>query len=301
MPRVRVGNREIDIARLDKVFFPADGITKGELIDYYNRIAARMLPFLEGRPLAMQRFPDGITGESFFQKDIPGYFPDWIRRVSIVEGRGTNDYLICDDAATLIFMTEAGCITPHIWQSRAKRLRFPDRLVFDLDPPDLDKTGFSRVVRAANLIRAVVEEVGMEAFVMTTGGKGLHVVVPLDGRDDFSAARGFAKAVAGFLERAYPDDFTGELRMDKRRGRVFIDVLRNSFGALSIPPYAVRAYAGAPVATPLSWDELNKPALTSRRFSIKNVSRHLDQRADPWAGIFRRSYSVAAARARLTA
>ncbi len=292
MPRVRVGNRELDIARLDKVFFPGDGITKGQLIDYYNRIAPRMLPYLKGRPLAMQRFPDGINGESFYQKDIPDYFPGWIHRVPVEESGGLNNYVVCDDAATLIFLADAGCVTPHIWQSRAGHLRYPDRLVFDLDPPEQDAAGFSRVVAAAYLVRAVVEDAGMDAFVMTTGGKGLHVVVPLDGKDDFSAVRGFAAAAAGMIERAYPDDYTGEIRLDKRRGRVFIDVLRNGFGALAVPPYAVRAYAGAPVATPLAWEELKSPGQTSRRYTIKNIFRRLARREDPWAEFRERSFSI---------
>jgi bifunctional non-homologous end joining protein LigD len=299
MPRVRVGDRELNISHLDKVFWPADGITKGRLIDYYNRIADRMLPFLEDRPLAMQRFPDGINGESFYQKDMPDYFPEWIRRVAIEEGTGTNSYVVCDDDATLVFLADTGCITPHIWQSRAENLRFPDRLVFDLDPSDKQPAGFSSVVAGAFLVRAVVEDAGLEAYVMTTGGKGLHVVVPLDGKDDYSSVRGFAAGVAGFIERAYPDEYTGEIRKDKRRGRVFIDVLRNGFGSLAVPPYAVRAYPGAPVATPLSWEELKKPGLTSRDYTISNIWRRLARRKDPWAGFREESFSIKKARSRL--
>lgn len=299
MPLVRVGERELDVSHLDKVFFPADGITKGAVIDYYNRVSVRMLPFLEGRPMAMHRFPDGIDGESFFQKDIPDYFPDWIHRVGIAESRGENSYVVCDDAATLIFLANAGCLTPHIWASRTGHLDYPDRLVFDLDPADSNRAGFSRVAAGAYLVRAVVEDAGMNAFVMTTGGKGLHVVVPLDGKDDFSSVRDFAAAAAGTIERAYPDDFTGEIRLNKRRGRVFIDVLRNGFGALAVPPYAVRAHAGAPVATPLAWEELKSPGLHSRRYTIKNIFRRLAAKDDPWTDMPKKSFSVKKARARL--
>lgn len=296
--KIKVGSRIIEVANLDKVMFPDQGITQGDLVDYYRRIAETMLPYLEGRPLTMQRFPDGIDGEGFYQKEAPHYFPDWIRRVSIEvkeDGR-QQPQVICDDVATLVYLVDQGCITFHVWLSRADKLHHPDRLIFDLDPPDDD---FEPVRSAAQSLHDVLEDIGLVPFVMTTGSRGLHVVVPLDRSADFDTVRSFARDLAGVLTKKKPDSLTTEMRKAKRGDRLFLDYLRNSYGQNSVAPYAVRAKPGAPVATPLDWDELSDPDLHSQSYTLENVFRRLGQKEDPWKGMMRHARSLSEPRQRL--
>lgn len=289
--RIKVGSRTIEVANLDKVIFPDRDITQRGLIDYYRDVAEAILPHLEGRPLTMQRFPDGIDAEGFYQREAPDYFPDWIRRVSIEVGEEGEEQpqVICDDLATLVYLTDQGCITPHIWLSRADKLRHPDRLIFDLDPPD---DAFEPIRSAAQSLREVLDDIGLVPFVMTTGSRGLHVVVPLDRSADFDAVRSFAKDLADVLVEREPDALTTEMRKADRGDRLFLDYLRNSYGQNSVAPYAVRAKSGAPVATPLDWDELSDPDLHSQSYTVANILRRLGQKEDPWKDIKRHARSL---------
>lgn len=295
---VEIGGRTIELSNLDKVFFPGEGLTKGELVDYYRRMAETMLPHLESRPLSMQRFPDGIEGEGFYQKQAPDYFPDWIERVKIeVEEDGeVQPQVVCQGAATLVYLAQQACITPHIWLSRVDQLRQPDKLIFDLDPAGDD---FEPVRTAAQDLRAILEDIDLAPFVMTTGSRGLHVVVPLERSADFDEVREFAKALAGVLARRRPDDYTTEVRKNKRQGRLFLDYLRNAYAQTSVAPYAVRAKPGAPVATPITWDELGDPSLNSQTYTMKNIFRRLGQKDDPWEDMMRRAKSIEPTQARL--
>jgi bifunctional non-homologous end joining protein LigD len=296
--KIRVGSRTIEVANLEKVMFPDEGITQGDLMDYYRRVAETMLPYLKGRPLTMQRFPDGIGDEGFYQKEAPDYFPDWIRRVSIeVKGEGQEQpQVICDDVATLVYLVDQGCITPHVWLSRADKLTHPDKLTFDLDPPDDD---FELVRSAAQSLREVLEGVGLLPFVMTTGSRGLHVVVPLDRSADFDTVRSFAKNLAGVLAEREADRLTTKVRKDKRGNRLFLDYLRNSYGQNTVAPYAVRAKPGAPVATPLDWDELSDSNLHSQTYTMQNIFRRLSQKEDPWKEMMRHARSLSEPRRQL--
>jgi bifunctional non-homologous end joining protein LigD len=296
--KIKVGSRTIEVANLDKVMFPDEGITQGALMDYYRRIAETMLPYMKGRPLTMQRFPDGIGDGGFYQKEAPDYFPDWIRRVSIeVKGEGQEQpQVICDDVATLVYLVDQGCITPHVWLSRADKLTHPDKLTFDLDPPDDD---FELVRSAAQSLREVLEGVGLLPFVMTTGSRGLHVVVPLDRSADFDTVRSFAKDLAGVLAEREADRLTTKVRKDKRGNRLFLDYLRNSYGQNTVAPYAVRAKPGAPVATPLDWDELSDSNLHSQTYTMQNIFRRLSQKEDPWKEMMRHARSLSEPRRQL--
>lgn len=293
-----IGNHTIDVERWDKVLFPDDGITKGDLIDYYREIADTMLPFMKDRPLTLQRFPDGIDEDGFYQKEAPEYFPDWIRRVSIpVEESGEDqDQVICDDTATLAYLANQACITPHIWLSRADKLHHPDKLIFDLDPPTDD---FEPVRKAALDLRTILDEIELVSYVMTTGSSGLHVVVPLDRSADFDEVRDFARDLADILADRHPDRLTTAQRKKKRGDRLFLDYLRNSYGQNSVTPYAVRALSGAPVATPLDWDELHDKDLTSKSYTMDNIFQRLGQKEDPWHGMMRRARSLSKPRERL--
>lgn len=281
MPDIKVGKRTIEAGNTDKVLFPDTGITKGDLIEYYKRIAGTMLRYLKGRPVSMHRFPDGIDEEDFYQKETPDYFPDWINTVDVkVKGQGSQSQITVEDGATLVYLADQACITPHVWLSKSGHLDRPDRMIFDLDPPGTD---FGAVREAARELRSLLDDLGLTPFVMTTGSRGLHVVVPIDGSDDFDTVRDFAGDVARLLAGRNTKRFTVETRKNKRRGRLFLDYLRNSYGQTAVPPYALRARAGAPVAAPLEWKEVSDSRLSPRKYTIKNIFRRLSRKEDPWS------------------
>ncbi|MGH2676594.1 MAG: non-homologous end-joining DNA ligase, partial [Actinomycetota bacterium] len=286
--RVRAGRRTIEVSRPDKVLFPGDGITKADLVDHYLRVAEVMLPHVGHRPVSLRRYPDGIRGPVFYQKRVPNSFPDWIPRVEVrTEQKGTQVHAVIGDRATLAYLANQACIEPHTWLSRADDLDHPDLLVFDLDP----STGDLGVVRdCARELRDMLERAGLVPFVKTSGSKGFHVVVPLDRSADFLAVRAFARGVAGILAGREPDRFTTEHRKAKRRGRVYLDVMRNGYGATVIPPYGVRALPGAPVAVPIGWNELGR--VEPRTFTIANLARRLARTGDPWKGMRRRARAL---------
>ncbi|MFP4470979.1 MAG: non-homologous end-joining DNA ligase [Bacteroidales bacterium] len=290
MSRIEKNGHTIDITHPGKEIFPDAGLTKQDLVDFYERMAGYILPYLKDRPLVMHRYPNGIHQKDFYQKDEPDYFPGWIETVKVkLRGEGSRQMVMCNDEATLLYLVNQACITPHIWLSTRKNLEKPDRLVFDLDPP---KENFDLVQDGAKDLKKIFDELDMKSYVMTTGSKGMHVVVPLDGKDDFEAAREFAKKVAVYLADQHPDKYTTETRTDKRRGRLFLDYLRNAYGQTAVAPYAMRARKGAPVAVPLNWDEAGKSDMSAQKFTYKNVFRRLSAKEDPWNDMSRHSYSI---------
>lgn len=299
---MEIGGHSIDVSKPDKVLFPDIGLTKRDLVEYYERIGEVMVPHMRERAISMHRFPDGLDGEDFIQKAAPDYFPDWIRRERVVkEEGGSNTQIVVEDTATLVYLANQACITPHLWLSRVDEIRRPDRMIFDLDPSGgLDpRNDFDIMRRTARRLRDVLEEVELVPFVMTSGSRGLHVIVPLDRSADFDEARAFARTVADLLVRRHPGDLTLEHRKDERGDRIFVDYLRNAYAQTAVAPYAVRARPGAPVATPLAWDELGGKGLEPRRYTTRNIHRRLAQRDDPLAGISRRARSLAEPRKRL--
>jgi bifunctional non-homologous end joining protein LigD len=295
-----VGTRTLELTHLDRIVYPGDGYTKGEVVAYYARIAPFMLPYLKDRPVSMQRFPDGIRGPGFFQKDVSEHFPDWIPRARLKKEGGTVTHVLCNDAATLVYLANQNCLVPHVWLSRADRPDQPEWLIFDLDPSGT--SGFDEVRHGARLARALLEEeLGLLAFPMATGSRGLHVVVPLRRGPGFDAVRGFARLVAGLLVRRHPDLLTVEHRKTARGDRVYIDTARNGYAQTAVPPYALRALPGAPVAVPLTWRELDRPGLDAQSTSMATVFRRLARVPDPWKGIRRRSRSLESAMRAATA
>lgn len=288
--KLKIGQHSLELSNTDKLFFPGEDITKGDLIDYYHQVARVMLPYVKDRPLTMHRFPDGIEEEGFYQQQIGDYFPDWIESLSVEKEGGSVTHVLCQDAATLVYLANQACITPHVWLSRKDRLNYPDLMIFDLDPPSDD---FEPVRKAARLLKDFLAELGMEPWVKTTGSRGLHVVVPLDGRADFKEVRNFAQSVAVALAEQESGRVTAEQRKEKRKGRVFLDYLRNSYGQTAVAPYAVRAKPGAPIATPVEWDELGDKDMNSQRYTLKNILRRLSQKKDPWRGIWGKAHSLA--------
>ena len=294
--QVIISGHRIELSSLDKVLFPHEGYTKKDLVDHYRAVAAVALPHYRDRPLSMHRFPDGIDGDGFFQKDAPDYFPHWIHRVSLPKAGGEVSYVVADDEATLAYLANQACITPHLFLSRRDRPHHPDRLIFDLDPPGDD---FEPVRRAARLVRDALDEVELPCYLQTTGSRGLHVVVPLDRSASFDAARSFARDLAARLAQGHAAELTIAQRKSQRGGRVFLDYLRNAYGQTTVAPYAVRARAGAPVATPLEWSELGDRRLHPRRYTIRNIRRRLGRKEDPWTDIARHGHSISAAAQRL--
>ncbi|MFE3249355.1 non-homologous end-joining DNA ligase [Streptomyces sp. NPDC059209] len=297
---VRASGRTVRVHRPGKVLFPAsDGggdLTKADLVGYYRRVARYMLPELRGRPLMLERHPDGLDGPRFMQKNIPGNYPDWARRAEMAKKGGTVTHPVCDDTATLVHLADQATITFHRWLSRVDRADFPDRLVFDLDPAEDD---FEPVRDAALLLGELLGELSLPATLMTTGSKGLHVIVRLDGAAGFDEVRGFATDVARVLAGRAPDRLTTEQRTDARAGRLYLDVQRNAYAQTAVAPFSVRPGEGAPVATPISWDQLKDPAVTARRWTVTNV---LDQaRTRPWSGVPARGRALGPARRRLDA
>jgi bifunctional non-homologous end joining protein LigD len=287
------------ISRPGKVLFPDDGITKGDLAAYYAAVAEVMLPLVRGRPIMMQRFPNGIGGEPIIQQRVPDYFPPWVKRAKVrKQAGGSVTHAVIENGATLLFLADQACITPHVWLSRAARLERPDQMIFDLDPP-AGKFALARM--AAIALNEVLDELGMQAYVKTTGGKGLHVHVPLDRRSTFGDVRAFAREIAELVAARHRREFTTEQRKSKRRGRLYLDVMRNAYGQTAVAPYAVRARKGAPVATPLGWDELARRALAPDRFTLKTVPGRVARGTDPWRGMRRQAFALGSPRRHLKA
>jgi bifunctional non-homologous end joining protein LigD len=305
----KVDGHELELSSLGKVLFPDEGvtegdvttlggaITKGDVIDYYRRIAPVMLPHVKDHPVSMQRFPNGIGDKGFYHKQMPDYFPDWIERarVEVLESGEIQEQVLPNNAATLVYLANQNTITLHIWLSRADRLYYPDRMIFDLDPP----AEFEVARSTAFLVKELLEEVGLAPFVMTTGSKGLHVVTPLDRSAHFDETRDFARDLAQLLAGRHPDTLTTEMRKGEREGRLFLDYVRNGYAATGVAPYSLRPRPAAPVATPLTWDELKDPALRSNTYNLRNLWDRLDKITDPWQGMMRNARGLKDPRRRL--
>jgi bifunctional non-homologous end joining protein LigD len=284
---IRAGRRRVRISNPGKVLFPADGITKLDLAEYYAAVAPVMVPHARDRPLNLWRWNAGIDGPRIVQQEIPKGAPDWVRRVEVPRRRGgTVCHAVAGETATLVWLANQNCITPHVWPSRADRPGRPDRLVFDLDPPDDDPADHFPAIRAGALeLGRLLRELGLVAFAMTSGSRGLHVVAPLRRRAWADTVRETAGTIAERLAERRPDELTTEWRKEKRGGRVLVDVARNTYAQTTVAPYAVRALPGAPVATPLAWDELEDPDLHPRRWTLASIPGRLEWRGDPWEAI----------------
>jgi len=299
--KLKAGRKSVQVSNAGKVLFPNDGITKGDIAGYYRGVAGQMLPLLRDRPVSMTRFPDGITAPGIVQKNVPAYFPDWITRARVWKEGGSLQQVICDKPATLVYLAGQACIELHAFLSRLDRIRDPDQLIFDLDPPDDHRFGDVRVC-ALRLRELLTDELGLPAFVKTTGGRGLHVHVPLIATEDFDTVREFARQVAELLAARNRDLVTTEQRKGKRGERIYADIMRNAYAQLAVAPYSVRARPGAPVATPLTWDEVEDEGLSPRQFTIRTLAGRLrlgGPAAGPWAGMARRRTGLARARASL--
>ena len=268
------------ITHPEKVLFPADGITKGELAAFYEAIAPLMLPHLSGRPITMERFPSGIGSEGFLHKNLTRGFPAWIERVETPKNDGTVNYLIVNDVRSLLWMTNQNTITPHVWISRVPNLFYPDMCLFDLDPSVDDQ----HMLRAAVLaVRDVLSALRLKSWVKTSGSKGFHVVVPLDGSANMHQVAGFAHAVGALLVRNDPDRLTQEFSKADRGRRILVDTGRNGYSATVAAAYAVRPKPAAPVSAPCTWEEVESGAASPRAFTLRTMAARVAEVGDPWA------------------
>jgi bifunctional non-homologous end joining protein LigD len=290
--RIRAGRRTVEISHADRVMFPRAGLTKLDLARHYDRVGPVMVPHVRDRPLALDAYPGGVQGGGYLVKQIPRHFPDWIARATVRKRGGEVTHVLANDRATLVYLAGQNMITLHAWPSRADRPGHPDRLIFDLDPPH---ERFAEVRAAARALGALLRDLDLAPFAMTTGSRGLHVVVPLRRREPFDAVRAFARAVAAELVAGDPRRLTTAQRKVDRGDRIFVDVLRNGYAQHAVAVYSVRARATAPVATPVQWDELSDRRLSPQRWTVKTIGDRLDSEGDPWKGIGSHSRALGAA------
>ena len=293
---IAVHARTPQISHPDKVLFPDIGLTKGELAAYYDGVADVMLPHLRDRPVTMERFPAGIDKQGFIQKDVSKGFPSWLQRVEAPKRGGVVHYPLVNDRASLLWMANQNCVTPHVWCSRAPRLFYPDVCVVDLDPARDD----AAVLRRAALdVRALFDELGVPAWVKTSGSKGFHIVVPSDGESTFDDVSAFANGLATTLVERDPEHLTLEFMKADRGGRIFVDVGRNGYSATCAAPYAVRARPGAPVSAPCTWAELESGDIEPRSITVRTMAERLYRVGDLWSDLIQASCDLRAAHTRL--
>ncbi len=286
------------ITHPDKMLFPADGITKGDLAAYYESVSFALLPHIRRRPVTMERFPAGIDKEGFIQKDVSRGFPAWLKRVTVPKKGGVVHYPLVTDKRSLLWIVNQNCITPHVWISRAPALDRPDLCVFDLDPSEHRPDVLRRVTLA---VRDLLEEVGLRAWVKTSGSKGFHIVVPVGGRASHADVGRLAQLVARTLIARDPAHLTQEFSKADRGGRIFVDVGRNAPGATFAAAYAVRAKPGAPVSAPCTWAEIERGKVAPQTVTLRNMGARLDKVGDLWADLPKQARSIRRAIAALSA
>lgn len=274
---------DVAITHPEKVMFPADGITKGELCAYYDLVAPVMLPHLAGRPVTLERFHKGIAEEGFFQKNVAKGAPEWLERVTVPKHDGVVNYAVVRDVRGIRWLANQNCITPHVWTSRAPELFHPDVCVFDLDPLVDDAVVLRNAVL---LLRDMLAELGLTSWVKTSGSKGFHVVVPLDGRANSGQVAHFAHSVGRAFVARDPAHLTLEFYKADRGGKILVDTGRNEFGATFAAAYAVRPKPNAPISAPCTWDEVECGTATPQAFALRSMARRLDEVGDPWATLF---------------
>jgi bifunctional non-homologous end joining protein LigD len=277
------------ITHPEKVMFPDDGITKGDLAAYYETVAAVMLPHITGRPITMERYPAGIGKKGFWQKDVSKGFPEWLERVKVPKKDGVVHHPVITDERSLLWVANQNTITQHVWISRVPELYHPDICVFDLDPSTDDPAA---VRQAALGLRDLLLELGMTSWIKTTGGKGFHIVVPLDGKAKMDEVERFANQVGRVFVSLAPDHLTQAFNKVDRKGRIYVDTGRNGYSATFAAAYTVRAKKGAPVSAPCTWAEIEKGKVDPDTFNLRNMPARIKKTGDIWADMLRKRPSL---------
>lgn len=278
------------ITHPEKVLFPDAGITKGEVAAYYEAMAPSMLPHIQGRPVTMERFPSGIGQKGFLQKDVSKGFPTWLARVEVPKKGGVVHHPLVSDTRSLLWLANQNCITPHVWTSRVPDLYQPDVCVFDLDPTEDEAID---VLRSASLaVRDLLAELKLPSWVKTSGSKGFHIVVPLDGTSDFDEVAHFANVVGTILVKRDPAHLTQEFSKADRGGRIYVDTGRNGYSATFAAAYAVRARPGAPVSAPCTWPELERGQVSPQTFTLRTMASRIADVGDLWSDMHTHAHSL---------
>lgn len=277
------------ITHPEKVLFPDDGITKGDLAAYYATIAPVILPHISGRPITMERYPAGIGKKGFWQKDVSKGFPDWLERIEVPKKDGVVHHPVITDERSLLWVTNQNTITQHVWISRVPDLYYPDICVFDLDPSTDD---VAAVCAAAIGLRNLLDELGLPSWVKTSGSKGFHIVVPLDGKSKMGEVARFANAVGRLFVSHAPDHLTQEFSKVDRKGRIYVDTGRNGYSATFAAAYTVRAKRGAPVSAPCTWDEIESGKIAPDSFNLRNMPARIKKSGDIWVEMLRKRPSL---------
>ena len=278
------------ITHPEKVLFPGEGITKGELASYYEAIAPVMLPHLRRRPITMERFHRGIDAPGFFQKDVSKGFPEWLKRIEVPKHGGTVHHPLANDTRSLLWLANQNSITIHVWPSRTPNLYNPDICIFDLDPARDDE--FERLRNAALLLRTLLDELSLPSWIKTSGSKGFHIAVPLDGKADFGVVARFAHGVGKVLVQRDPDNLTQEFSKVDRAGRILVDTGRNGYSATYAATYTVRAKPAAPISAPCTWEELERGDVGPRTFTLRTMVQRVAEVGDLWADLLKRKQSL---------
>lgn len=279
---ITVQGKQLKLTNLGKVYWPQEGYTKGDLLAYYKSISSVLLKYLKDRPQSLHRFPDGIAGKSFYHKDAGDIAPQWMETfLSAAESEGPIRYLLCQDEASLLYIVNLGCIEINPGNSRQHSINYPDYIVFDLDPVEIP---FDAVIEAAQAMHFFLDSIGAPNFCKTSGATGLHIYVPAAARYSYEQVVEFARLVSIFVTRNLPETTSIERMPYKREGKVYIDYLQNRRAQTMVAPYSVRPRPGAPISTPLVWDEVKK-GLDPRDFTIKNIISRLKEKGDVWEGI----------------
>lgn len=276
---VKVQGHELKLTHLDKLYWPDEGITKGEVIEYYNRVYKYIIPYLKDRPQSLKRNPNGINDKGFFHKDAGDAAPEWVDSIELYSESADKeiDYIVCNNKATLLYMNNLGCIEINPWNSRTKHLDNPDYLIMDIDPSD--KSTFDEVIDTAQVIKAVLDKAGAASFCKTSGASGLHIYVPLGAKYDYDQARSFAEIIASLTLEQLPDITTMERSLSKRKDKIYLDYLQNKRGQTLAAVYSLRPVPGATISTPLDWKEV-KHGLSPAQFTMKTISKRLDKKGD---------------------
>jgi bifunctional non-homologous end joining protein LigD len=278
------------ISHPEKILFPADAISKGELAAYYEMIAPLMLPHLSGRPITMERYHRGIAAPGFFQKDVVKGFPEWLERVEVPKKDGTVHHPIVSDLRGLQWLANQNSITIHVWASRASKLYYPDICVFDLDPTDDEEP--ARLRNAALMLRDFLTELGLPSWVKTSGSKGFHIAVPLDTESNYGEVASFAHRVGRIMVKRDPANLTLEFSKADRAGRILVDTGRNDYSATFAATYTVRAKNGAPVSAPCTWAEIESGEVGPRSFQLRNMAARVAKVGDVWANLLTSKFSL---------
>lgn len=286
-----VNGHDVKLTNQQKVYWPKEGITKGQVLNYYNKISKLILPYLKDRPQSLKRNPNGITDKGFYHKDAGDAAPDWVDHIELYSESTDKhiNYILCNNKATLLYLNNLGCIEINPWNSRTKHLDKPDYLIMDIDPSD--KSSFQDVVDTALIIKEILDKANATAYCKTSGATGLHVYVPLGAAYDYDQARSFAEIIAMLAQSQLPTTTTLERSLSKRRGRIYIDYLQNSRGQTLSSVYSIRPVPGASISTPLEWREV-KPGLHPSQFNIHNIEKRLARVGDLFDGVLKKKLNL---------